>query len=131
MVRSGPCRPRRSRTRAWNGHGELLVSEDALLAKLPELFDLLVGFPARGPLGWCCGGRLKHLLVQFLVVMLVARHHHDQVIGGRGERVGGQRGGRPLGPSGRTKPSPMTPGVPGAVRYDMPARVGRTGSSSA
>ncbi len=48
MVRSGPCRPRRSRTRAWNGHGELLVGEDALLAKLPELFDLLVGFPARG-----------------------------------------------------------------------------------
>jgi len=78
MVRSGPCRPRRSRTRAWNGHGELLVGEDALLAKLPELFDLLAGFPARGPLGRCCGGLLQHLLVQFLVVMLVARHHHDQ-----------------------------------------------------
>ncbi len=92
MVRSGPCRPRRSRTRAWNGHGELLVGEDALLAKLPELFDLLAGFPARGPLGRCCGGLLQHLLVQFLVVMLVARHHHDQGIGGRGERVGGQRG---------------------------------------
>ncbi len=50
MVRSGPCRPRRSRTRAWNGHGELLVGEDALLAKLPELFDLLAGFPPPGGL---------------------------------------------------------------------------------
>ena len=73
MVRSGPCRPRRSRTRSWNGHGELLVGEDALLAKLAELFDVLVRFPARGPLSRCCRGLLQHLLVQFLIVMLVAR----------------------------------------------------------
>ena len=36
--------------------------------------------PRPGPSSRCCRGLLQHLLVQFLVVMLVARHHYDQVI---------------------------------------------------
>lgn len=72
MVRSGRCRPREVAHPRLERLGELLVGDDALLAKLAELFDLLVGFPARGPLDRCCRCLRQHLLVQFLVVILVA-----------------------------------------------------------